>query len=143
MIAVSGTRGAGMASFAARLRGAVNEAPVEEARAAAPVVEELIDQGFLFSRAPTGERWQPRKPPTGSWPLLVKGGLMMAGRRVLRGRGELVMTLPTPAEYHQRGTRFMVARKIFPEDRLPPGWSARIAAARVAWWRSRLGVGAA
>lgn len=142
MIRVSGSDGSAIGGFASRLRGAVAAEEAEAPRAIAPTVEQLVDQSFIFSRAPTGARWQPRKLPTGSWPLLVKGGHMFDGRRVLKGRGELVMTLPTPAEFHQRGTRYMVKRQILPENRLPPFWQSAIAKAWAAWWQRKIGAAA-
>jgi hypothetical protein len=140
MISVSGTGGAGMRAFAGRLRGAVADAPRGEAAEVQPELESLVDSGFLFARAPDGSRWKQRKRPTGAWPLLVKTNVMLLGRRVLKGSGNLVMSLPAPAQFHQGGTEFMEPRKILPVNTLPPSWAARVGAARVRWWRERLGV---
>lgn len=139
MISVSGTDGSAMGALALRLRDAVASAPAEEPRAIRPVVEQLIDQSFIFATAPNGHRWASRKAPTGTWPLLVNGGHMFAGRRVLTGISELLMTLPTPAEFHQGGTRYMVKRQILPSAKLPAFWQARIGAARAMWWRTKIG----
>lgn len=138
MIRVGGTSGTGMLRLAGGLRGAVAASPREEPREVAPVVEALMDETFDQRRAPDGSAWAPRKPPTGSWPLLERTGRMRRSRRVRPGVGAVEAAVDGPAEHHQRGTRFMVARKILPEVSLPAGWSARVGAARVRWWRERV-----
>lgn len=87
-------------------------------------------RGFVEQRDPYGQRWAPRKQPTGAWPLLDKTG---AGLNGLTARciGRLVVVrIRGYFRFHQNGTRYMAARKIFPEPGRGLGsWSEPINAA--------------
>ena len=140
MIAVSGSNGSGAIALAARLRGAVKDAPAQEPPAVAPTVLGLLEADYSARVEPTSRaRWAPRKPPTGGWPLLEKTGRMRASLLVRWGRGKLTLSFNTPAEYHQRGNLpRMVARPPLPIDRLSPVWQDAIAKARAEWWRRKV-----
>lgn len=141
MITISGTGGKPSLAFAKLLRGAVKASPREEPLAVVPVVESLMDADYNARVEPTSRsKWAPRVPPTGGWPLLEKTGKMRASRIVRPILAAIRLSYSSPGEYHQRGTPRMVARRILPVLALPPGWSAQIGLARVAWWRKKLGL---
>lgn len=90
-------------------------------------VENLIDEQFEARAAPTGTPWAPRKPPTGSWPLLEKTGRMRKAFKVRATSAQLTVTNSTEyLQYHQSGTSRMVARPVLPEGPMPDGWTRRI-----------------
>jgi hypothetical protein len=129
---VSGVRrtskGGGVAALADRLERAqstVDRAVREEVRAE---LELLVEEQFAGQHGPNGERWTPRVPPTGGWPILRRTGRMRASTRITETSRGFLVTMASPAGYHQRGTSKMVARQIFPggED---SNWQARIDAA--------------
>lgn len=137
-ISVTGTGGKPTQGLATRLRSLVKEAGDGDAQAVVPVVEELLKASFDARQTPSGEAWRPRVSG-GSWPLLEKTSRMKASLRVRAVRGSVEMSYETPANYHQSGTTRMVARKLLPENALPPTWSARIGEARRRWWAERFG----
>lgn len=60
----------------------------------------------------TGERWAPRKPPTGNWPILRRTGKMQDRVRV-RPLGEIGIFSTKSVSYgpfHMTGTSRMAAR---------------------------------
>lgn len=90
-------------------------------------VEILIDERFEARAAPSGARWETRKPPTGSWPLLEKSGRMRKEYHVTATAAGVTVTNKVPyAGFHQTGTKNMVARKVLPDAGLPPAWRDRI-----------------
>ncbi len=96
-------------------------------------VEILIDERFDARAAPSGARWETRKPPTGSWPLLEKSGRMRKEYNVSATVTGVSVTNNTPyAGFHQTGTKNRVARKVLPDGDLPTDWRARIDEAVVA-----------
>lgn len=73
-------------------------------------------RGFQQKVDPYGKSWEPRKRPTGDWPLLDKTG---AGIDSLTARivGHRVRLSIKGAQWKfiQRGTSRMVARMVFPD----------------------------
>jgi len=62
----------------------------------------------------TGAKWAPRKPPTGSWPLLRKTGLMQDTVKYSARPSRPMVFLATTTDYGpflQYGTRFMPQRR--------------------------------
>lgn len=97
------------------------------AAAIAGGVRDLIDDRFDARATPSGVPWAPRKPPTGTWPLLEKTGAMRRGFQVrAQTTGVTVTNTQEYAQFHQTGTRYMPARPILPRGPLP------------SWWRSYL-----
>lgn len=93
-------------------------------------IEKMIDSQFDQRRSPEGRPWAPRKPPTGSWPLLQKTGKMRRDYHVVAKTTGVTVTNNRPyASYHQTGTRYMPARKVAPDGALPASWSRPIDAA--------------
>lgn len=93
-------------------------------------VEVLIDERFEARAAPDGTPWAPRKPPTGTWPLLEKTGRMRRDYHVTPTTTGIAVTNGRPyAGYHQTGTERMVARPALPSGDLPAKWRARLDAA--------------
>jgi phage gpG-like protein len=96
-------------------------------------VEQLIDEQFDRRAAPDGTAWEPRKPPTGTWPLLEKTGRMRRSYHVVATTtGIRVTNSRDYAGYHQTGTIYMPARKVLPDGPLPADWRARLDAAIIA-----------
>jgi hypothetical protein len=59
----------------------------------------------------TGSRWQPRKPPTGGWPILRKTGTMQDRTKIKPGlKGIFSASTVSYGPYHMTGTSRMVAR---------------------------------
>lgn len=84
-------------------------------------------RGFVEQRDPYGKPWAPRKKPS-AWSVL-RFGKIDNGHRLLDDTGKMIDSLTARyvsgrvimrirgyAQFHQTGTRFMVARKIFPEQ---------------------------
>lgn len=102
----------------------------------------LVVEGFVEERDPYGNKWDPRKQPTGTWNLLDKSG---QGIDQLRARGtstSIRFTTLAYMKYHLSGTHRMVARPWLPTQSgtLGPIWGEafnRIAAKRI---RERLGI---
>lgn len=93
-------------------------------------LEQLIDERFEARAAPNGAPWEPRKPPTGTWPLLERTGRMRRDYHITPTTAGVTVTNNRPyAGYHQTGTVYMPARKVLPDGDLPANWRARIDAA--------------
>ena len=92
-------------------------------KAIVSAVEDLIQNQFDERRAPNGSAWAPRKPPTGSWPLLERSGAMRRGFKVIATSAQLQIHNSTDyLKYHQNGTAKMVARPVLPGSGLTPDW---------------------
>jgi hypothetical protein len=133
VITFGGTQGKGMLAAAGRYRSAAERSPAEEPEIVAPVVDALLSESYDRRQTPEGQRWAPRVPPTGTWPLLEKTGAMRASQLVMPVPGAVSMSYAGPAQYHQDGTPRMAARPLLPKV-YPPTWAARIGKARLAWW---------
>ena len=62
----------------------------------------------------TGNKWAPRKPPTGSHPLLKKSGKMLGSTKFVAHSRPMEFAARTQVNYsgfHQRGTSKMVQRR--------------------------------
>jgi phage gpG-like protein len=93
-------------------------------------VELLVDERFEERAEPNRSAWEPRKPPTGTWPILEKTGRMRKSYRVTATTtGVKVENSTKYAGYHETGTANMVARPVLPDGNLPADWRARIDAA--------------
>jgi phage gpG-like protein len=91
-------------------------------------VELLIDERFEKRAAPDGTKWAPRKPPTGTWPLLERTGRMRRDYHVTAtATGIQVTNNRDYAKFHQTGTVYMAARPVLPTTgQLPGEWRRRI-----------------
>lgn len=97
---------------------------------AVSALENLIDERFQDRAAPGGTPWAPRKPPTGTWPILEKTGRMRRSFKVMATSAQLkVLNSTEYLKFHQTGTSRMVARPVLPNGELPPDWERRIDAA--------------
>lgn len=100
----------------ARVQGAMQRALLD-----------LVDEGFEQQQAPSGSRWAPRKPPTGTWPLLQRTGAMRRSvYATVLGPQIILHAGADYAQYHQSGTSRMPSRPIFPDGPLPRNWAAFI-----------------
>jgi phage gpG-like protein len=114
--------------LAVRLR-ALHSGRIRQAAAGAirDTLEVLIDERFEARAAPSGARWETRKPPTGTWPILEKTGRMRKSYHVAATATGVTITNNVPyAGFHQTGTKNMVARKVLPDAGLPQAWRDRI-----------------
>lgn len=73
-------------------------------------------RGFREQRNPYGVPWAPRKDKRGSWPLLDKTGAGVNSLTARYSNGAVKMRISGYFQFHQSGTRYMVARKPFPEQ---------------------------
>ena len=97
------------------------------ARGAVAALENLIDERFEARADPSGSPWAPRKPPTGSWPILERTGKMRRGFKVIATAAQMKVLNDRPyLQYHQTGTSRMVARPVLPNGDMPPEWERRI-----------------
>lgn len=93
-------------------------------------VEILIDERFDARADPSGQPWEVRKPPTGSWPILEKSGKMRKSYHVAATATGVAVTNPLPyAGVHQKGRGNMPARKVLPDGPFTADWAGRIDAA--------------
>ena len=78
------------------------------------IVEDYNKQSWSEERDPVdGSGWAPRKPPTGSWPLLRKTGKMQDSTR-FSAPGVMLFTAKTSVNYggfHMSGTSKMPRRR--------------------------------
>lgn len=125
---------AGINAFIQRLeRMAASDVKHRIMQKVTPAAHDECLRGFREQRNPYGVPWAPRKDRRGSWPLLDKSGAGVgsltsrtaADASLLRfGRGYM--------RFHQTGTKYMDARKIFPEQEQGLGlWSPAINRAAV------------
>ena len=61
----------------------------------------------------TLQPWKPRKPPTGSWPLLRRTGKMLDTQKIKPGKSPMMFNARTTyyGPYLQYGTKYMPARR--------------------------------
>ena len=77
-------------------------------------VEKYHRDAWPTQRDPvTLKPWAPRKPPTGSWPLLRKTGLMQQTASFRYGKNPMTFVATTTdyGPFLQFGTKFMVQRR--------------------------------
>jgi len=93
--------------------------------------QEYVQQDeFPNSHDPYGNRWAPlkrhRPQHIGAGPLVKSGKMQGSVRRYVSFSG-FTLKAPVPyAQFHQNGTRKMVARPFFPKDgQLPRAWALR------------------
>jgi hypothetical protein len=122
-----------MGSFAnlQAMIGKLSRVPSQVARGASDGISAAIQAEFDAGTDPFGDEWAPLEPVTidkGRFPPpLTDTHAMRDGIEVkpLRGAG-ISVTIPDPGVHHQYGTKYMVARPIFP-DRMPDTWQRAIA----------------
>lgn len=73
-------------------------------------------RGFREQRDPYGKPWAQRKDKRGSWPILEKTGAGLDSLTARYSNGMVRMRIKGYFQFHQSGTRYMVARKTFPEQ---------------------------
>lgn len=88
----------------------------------------LVQDGFREQRNPFGRAWAPKKRPDGRAILVGRTTRLRRSWHLERtARG--VITIASSVVYTphiQHGTRRMVARKMIPDDELPPSWNAAL-----------------
>ena len=79
------------------------------------ITEEFNKENWSAETDPaTGKKWEPRKQPTGSHPLLRKSGKMMSSTKFKAGDRPFDFKAKVGVKYggfHQRGTSKMVQRR--------------------------------
>lgn len=123
---------AGIEALTRRIeKAAAREVLSRVASSLAPVVQGEILRGFNEQRDPYGSAWASRKDKRGSWPILdrqTSRSAVLSLRTTSSARG-LRSTIKYYMRFHQSGTKYMVARKIFAEESRGFGlWRAPVAA---------------
>ena len=107
-----------------------------------PVMQSLAQGSFGQRSDPYGSRWQDRKQPTGAWPLLNKSdrpGHSITSLKTTAQRTSVRSRIVGYFKFHQSGTRYMPARRVFPDPSRGLGaWAEPIRSAVVAALRSLL-----
>lgn len=133
-----------MGSFAnlQKMLGQLGRVPSQVAAAGAEGIARAIQDEFDAGQDPFGNAWADLRPATYAkgrdLPPLTDTHAMRDGIEVkpMRGAG-IAVTIPDPGVHHQYGTKFMVARPIFP-DRMPDTWQRALSdAADEAFARAR------
>ena len=78
------------------------------------IVKEHNEQSWSDKKDPvTGSPWQPRKAPTGSWPLLKKTGKMFGTTKIKSGNEPFSFKARTVdyGKFHQYGTDRLPQRR--------------------------------
>jgi hypothetical protein len=93
------------------------------ARGMAERTLDLVDQGYQQRQDPYGMRWTTTKQKN---PILERTGYFRSGWGIRRAdsRGFTISSAAEYGEYHQTGTRRMVARKTVPEGDSLGIWEA-------------------
>lgn len=121
-----------------RLNGtlrALADVPARASAAAAARIATLIDESFSAGLDPYGRPWAPlmastlaRRPWRGAPPLTDTGALRARVRVVPLPSAGISITMASPGQFHQMGTRYMAQRQIFPQSGgIAPSWRAAIA----------------
>lgn len=94
-------------------------------------IERAIDSCFTLGTDPYGQTWAPLAKSTMAKgrtpPPLTDTGKMRGSVVVYAMMQTIHAWVADPAGYHQRGTKYMPARAVLPDERgLPPAWEAEI-----------------
>ena len=114
-----------------RALGQLAKVPAQASKDAAAGIDKLLQREYLNGADPYGKPWTPLKPSTIAKgrrnPPLTASGAMRSGTRArpLPGGG-ISIEAPSPANFHQSGTKNMAKRPILPEKGLPVAWKAEI-----------------
>lgn len=107
--------------------------PSKIAKEASARVSELIDDQFETETDPYGKPWETLSAATvrrkhGDTRILQRSEDLRKKIKVkpMRAAGIAVTFDPPYASYHQTGTRYMPARKLFPEGAFPAKWNAAL-----------------
>ena len=123
---ISYSSNGGLEALAAAFDSLAADAPRLLGEAAAEGGGKALAAEFESESDPAGNPWAKRVPPTGSWSILTKSGKMRGSRTAKAFPSAAEFTVDTPAEFHQNGTRRMVARKLLPSRSLPEPWRLAI-----------------
>lgn len=104
----------------------VGQMPELVAERAAPKIADLLEQQAESGTDPYGVPWAPLRDGTRSY--LYDSGAMREGTDAVSAGTQIIASSPTPAEFHQGGTRRMPARPVLPNDGsgLPLSWELAI-----------------
>ncbi len=111
--------------------GKLAAVPSQVASDASAKIATLIEHEFVAGQDPYGNGWAALKPATlrkgRRPPPLTDAGTMRDSVKVspMPGSG-IAITIDEPANIHQTGSKFMVARPILPSAGFPATWSAAI-----------------
>ncbi len=114
-----------------RTLGQLAKVPAQASTEAAAGINRLIQQEYSGGTDPYGKAWAPLKPSTlakgRSAPPLTATERMRAGTkaRPLPGGG-VALEAPSPANFHQYGTKVMAKRAILPDKGMPAAWKAEV-----------------
>lgn len=114
-----------------RALGQLAKVPAQASVEAAAGINRLLKQEYANGTDPYGKAWAPLKPSTIAKgrrpPPLTASGTMRAGTvaKPMPGGG-IQLEAPSPANFHQYGTKVMAKRAILPDKGLPATWKAEI-----------------
>jgi hypothetical protein len=105
--------------------------PAQASTEAAAGINRLLQQEYSQGSDPYGKPWAPLKASTlskgRSPPPLTASGQMRGGTKATpMSGGGIQIEAPSPANFHQSGTKNMAKRPILPEKGLPVAWKAEI-----------------
>lgn len=115
--------GNGFDVIAAKLQRLADKGEDRIAERGAEAAQKRLDEQFARTEEPSGLRWKPKKRPNGK-PTLEESGDMKGSAKAVPGpNGDILLYVSDEkAAWHQEGTEKMIARKMLPEDELPPRW---------------------
>jgi phage gpG-like protein len=124
---------AGIQDLIARLNE-LRKMPSRITKAVAARIDEELKAQFERSVNAYGNPWKPLLPQTvrrkfGDARILRRTDELSQGIAAKAASGSgIEITAPAYGQFHQTGTKFMAARKLFPDGKaLPPAWRAIIA----------------
>lgn len=111
--------------------GKLASVPSQVATDASVRIAESIEQEFASGQDPYGNRWEALKPATlrrgRRPPPLTDTGAMRDSVRVVPTAGAgISITIDSPANIHQTGSKDMASRPILPNRGFPATWSGAI-----------------
>lgn len=127
---------AALAKLAATLEKLPNKALPAMALKGAVVINRVVEEQFALGVDPDGRSWASLKDSTKAKgrtpPPLTASGKMRRKAQAIPGVKGITERIPSPAGFHQTGTKRMAQRALVPAGNyLPPRWSTPLEAAGV------------
>lgn len=141
---VKGDFGA-LAKLAETLKNLDKEIVPDVALKAAVAINEVVEEQFDQGKDPYGRSWEPLADSTikkgRTPPPLTASGKMRRKAKAVPGVKGIVEKIPSPAGFHQTGTKKMPARMLVPHGVLPPLWSDALKAVGAEVLKTKLKIG--
>lgn len=125
---------AGLAKVIGSLEGLAKDGIADTSIKAAANINDLVEHQFDLGVDPWGRSWAALKPSTTSTgrtpPPLTASGKMRGKAKAIPGVKGITERIPSPAGFHQSGTKKMEARPMVPHGAvLPPSWEEAVSKA--------------